>query len=235
MSNLGDIRHFLGIEVEKGEAGYKLNQSAYIRKLVRRFNMENAKPSKTPLDPGYFQHKEEMDRLPDNKDYLSLIGGLLYVAVQTRPDIAVSTSILAQKSSCPNQQDWNEAKRVLRYLSTTSDHKLQLGSTEDGLQMFVDADWAGNYRDRKSNSGHLLLFGGGVVAWGSRKQNCVALSSTEAEFVALSEGCQQGCFHSVQNPISNHSFPTQSTPTAKGLASPIRLKTGTVTQNLNEY
>lgn len=57
--------------------------------------------------------------------------------------------------------------------------------------MFVDADWVGNSRDRKSNSGLLMMFGGGLVAWGTRKQICVALSSTEAEFVALAEGCQE--------------------------------------------
>ena len=192
VTNLGDIRHFLGMEVERSDAGFKLNQATYIRKLVQRFNLQQAKPSKVPLDPGYLQQKEEECKpLPNNQDYLSLIGGLLYVAVHTRPDIAVSTSILAQKSSKPNQQDWNEAKRVLRYLDLTINHKLQLGATNDGLQMFVDADWAGNSRDRKSNSGLLLQFGGGLVAWSTRKQTCVALSSTEAEFVALAEGCQE--------------------------------------------
>ncbi|XP_062538838.1 uncharacterized protein LOC134207134 [Armigeres subalbatus] len=126
-----------------------------------------------------------MNQLPDNKNYLNLIGGLLYVSPRRG-----RISIPAQKSSYPNQQDWNKAKRVLRYISITSDHKLHLGSSDDGLQMFVDADWAGNNRDRKSNSGYLLLLAGGVITWSSRKQSCVALSSTEAEFVALAEGCQ---------------------------------------------
>ncbi|XP_062538227.1 uncharacterized protein LOC134206518 [Armigeres subalbatus] len=133
----------------------------------------------------------EMDQLPNNHGYMSLIGGLLYVAVHTRPDIAVSTLILAQKSSCPNSHDWTEAKRVLRYLYTTSNNKLQLGTSNEGLQMFVDANWAGDSHDRKSNSGVFIMFGGGIISWGSRKQSCVALSSTEAEFVALAEGCQE--------------------------------------------
>lgn len=148
--------------------------------------MENAKPSPIPVEVGYVKQKEEeCEPLPDNNNYLSLIGGLLYIAVHTRPDIAISTSILAQKSSKPSQQDWIEAKRVLRYLNATIDHKLQLGSTNDTVQMYVDADWASDVNSRKSNSGLLILLGGGVVAWGSRKQTCVALSSTEAEFVAL--------------------------------------------------
>lgn len=193
VTSLGDVRHFLGIEIERDGNGFVLNQGRYILKLAERFGLENAKPTKVPLDPGYLQQKEEEKehRLPNNAQYLSLIGGLLYVAVQTRPDIAVSVSILAQKSSCPTQLDWHEAKRILRYLKTTFDHKLYLGSTEAGLEMFADADWAGNHRDRKSNSGYLIRLGGGVISWASRKQTCVALSSTEAELVALTEACQE--------------------------------------------
>ena len=191
VTNLGDLKHFLGMEVERAVDGFKLNQQKYINKLASRFGLEDAKASKIPLDPAYLQQKEENDQLPNNTNYLSLIGGLLYIAVHTRPDIAVSTSILAQKSSRPTQLDWQEAKRVLRYLMGTSDHKLHLGSTGAGLEMYVDADWAGDHRDRKSNSGYLVRFGGGLVSWGSRKQSCVALSSTEAELVALTEGCQE--------------------------------------------
>ncbi|XP_055632900.1 uncharacterized protein LOC129773324 [Toxorhynchites rutilus septentrionalis] len=158
VANLGDVKHFLGIEIER--------------------------------DSAYLQQKEEENRLPSNTQYLSLIGGLLYVAVHSRPDIAVSTSILAQKSSYPTQLD-QEAKRVLRYLKATCDHKLHLGSQSTGLELFADADWAGNYRDRKSNTGFLIRFGGGVTSWASRKQSCVALSFTEAEFVSLAEACQE--------------------------------------------
>lgn len=193
VTNLGDLKHFLGIEIETSANGYKLNQQVYINKLAERFGLEDAKASKIPLDPAYLQKKEEeeQDQMASNAKYLSLIGGLLYVTVHTRPDIAVSTSILAQKSSCPTQLDWQEAKRVLRYLKSTSDHKLCLGSSQAGLEMYADADWAGNHRDRKSNSGFLVRFGGGLISWVSRKQSCVSLSSTEAEFVSLSEACQE--------------------------------------------
>ena len=99
ITNLGDIRHFLGMEVKRSESGFQLNQSAYIRKLAKWFNLENAKPSKVPLDPGYVQQKEEHDQqlLPSNNQFLSLIGGVQYIAVHTRPDVAVSVLILAKK------------------------------------------------------------------------------------------------------------------------------------------
>ncbi|KXJ72489.1 hypothetical protein RP20_CCG017884 [Aedes albopictus] len=191
VTNLGDVRSFLGIEVEKDDDGYKLNQQAYIRKLTERFHLQDAKPSKIPMDPCYLQQKEEKEPLSNNSQYLSLIGGLLYIAVQTRPDVSLSVSLLAQKSSSPSQQDWNEAKKVLRYLYATRDHKLKLGMSREQLCMYVDADYAGDCRDRKSNSGYLIKYGGGVIAWGSRKQTSVALSSTEAEFISLAEGCQE--------------------------------------------
>lgn len=57
--------------------------------------------------------------------------------------------------------------------------------------MYADADWAGDHRERKSKSGHLIMFGGGFIQWSFRKQSCVALSSTKAELVALAEGCQE--------------------------------------------
>lgn len=129
--------------------------------------------------------------MPSNISYRSLVCSLLYIAVNSRPDICVSTSLLGRKVSNPTNRDWTEAKRVLRYLKATKDLRLHLGSDEGGLECFVDADWAGDESDRKSNSGFLIKFGGGLVCWGTRKQSCVALSSTEAEFVALAEGCQE--------------------------------------------
>ncbi|XP_055522653.1 uncharacterized protein LOC129716839 [Wyeomyia smithii] len=113
---VGDAKHFLGIEIERDGNGFQLNQKQYILKHAGRFGLENAKPSRIPLDPAYLQQKEENEtHLPNNARYLSLIGGLLYIAVQTRPDIAASVSILAQNSSCPTQLDSQEAKRVLTH------------------------------------------------------------------------------------------------------------------------
>lgn len=189
-SNLGELRYFLGIHVEKQDGHYTLNQESYINKIVKRFGHEQAKPSKIPLDPAYVKQKEE-EELPNNESYRSLVGSLLYVAVSTRPDICVSTSLLGRKVEKPTNRDWTEAKRVLRYLKATKGLRFHLGSTKQSLECFVDADWAGNEDDRKSNSGFLIKYGGGLISWGTRKQSCVALSSTEAEFVALAEGCQE--------------------------------------------
>ncbi|XP_062698389.1 uncharacterized protein LOC134284103 [Aedes albopictus] len=154
--------------------------------------MEEAKPSKIPLDPGYLQTMEETsEMLPNNTQYASLVGGLLYVSVNTRPDIAASVSILGRKVSCPSQADWLEAKRVLRYLKHTLDHELILSIKSDPLTVYVDADWAGDANDRKSTSGYMLQLNGGSIFWSSKKQTCVSLSSTEAEYIALAVCCQE--------------------------------------------
>ncbi|KXJ62454.1 hypothetical protein RP20_CCG009057 [Aedes albopictus] len=129
--------------------------------------------------------------LPNNTQYASLVGGLLYVSVNTRPDIAASVSILGRKVSCPSQADWVEAKRILRYLKHTLDHELILGIKPDPLTVYVDADWAGDAKDRKSTSGYLLQLNGGSIFWSSKKQTCVSLSSTEAEYIALAVCCQE--------------------------------------------
>ena len=111
--------------------------------------------------------------------------------MNTRPDICISTSLLCRKVSNPTDRDWTEAKRVLRYLKGTNNLRLHLGNGQGHLECFADVDWAGNEQDRKSISGFLIKYGGELVSWGTRKQTCVSLSSTEAEFVALSVCCQE--------------------------------------------
>jgi hypothetical protein len=152
----------------------------------------NSKPSKIPISVGYnSQQKEESEKLADNKKLQSLIGCLLFIAVNTRPDISIAVSILSRKVKSPTQEDWIEAKRVVKYLLTTINMKLQLGNSEDQIVCFVDADFAGNIKDYKSTSGFIIKFGSGLVGWGCKKQNTVALSSTDAECFAMVECCRE--------------------------------------------
>ena len=115
------------------------------------------------------------------------------MSLNTRPDITASVAILAQKTQAPSKEDWNEVKRVIKYLKGSSKLSLKLSSSTENntLYGYVDADWAENKIDRKSHSGYVFYLNGGVINWSCKKQSCVSLSTAEAEFIALSEACKE--------------------------------------------
>lgn len=97
--------------------------------------------------------------------------------------------LVSQKVEAPTEMDWNQLKRVVRYLKGTINIKLKLSNIKNNHDLIVgyaDADFAKDRIIRKSNSGIVFFVNGGVCSWSCRKQTCVALSSAEAEFVALS-------------------------------------------------
>lgn len=194
LTDLGVLKHYLGIEIRKdADEFYCIKQTKYIEKILCRFGLQDAKDSSIPLDQGYVKTREDQPSMPESEKYQQLIGALLYLAVNTRPDIAASVTILSQYNKEPTALDWTEARRVVRYLKGTKDYELKLGQRNGpkGLIGFADADWAEEREYRKSNSGYLFKFFGASISWGCRKQSCVALSSTEAEYIALTEATQE--------------------------------------------
>lgn len=193
---LGPVSHFLGIAVTRGDDGiYTINQGTFIQKIAEEYCLDGTKKSSIPMDVGYYKHSTNSEYLPDNTKYHSLVGSLLYISTNTRPDIAASISILSRKIKNPTDVDWTELKRTVKYLYGTANFGLKLGSTvTEGqlkLEAFCDADWAGDTVDRKSNSGFVFRLGQSSVSWGSRKQPCVSVSTMEAEYVALAEVSQE--------------------------------------------
>lgn len=195
LSSLGEVSYFLGISVSKDDTGnYTLDQQNYIAKIAAKFQLDRAKGSKMPMDVGYYRSRAGSPPMPNNKDYHCLVGALLYVAVNTRPDISASVFILSRRVSEPTEADWSELKRVVRYLVSTMNYKLNLscnGVNPFKLIGYSDADWSSDTTDRKSNTGYVFQIGGATICWASRKQTGVALSSMEAEYVALSEACRE--------------------------------------------
>lgn len=194
MQDLGQINYYLGMQVTKDDnENFELNQSAYIMKIVSDFGLQNAKPAKTPMEVSYGKSNSSQP-LDSNKKYRSLIGRLLYLSVNSRPDISASVSILAQKVSTPTDEDWNQLKRVVKYLKATHHLKLKLSNIQaSDLSLFgyADATWADDKLDRKSISGRIVHFNGGTISWSSNKQNLVASSSCEAEFISISEASKE--------------------------------------------
>lgn len=192
MKNLGGVKHYLGIDVEKIDGKFYISQPGYIDKILEESGLKEAKISKFPVDTGYY--KQEGSYLSSNEEYRKLIGMLLYLTTNTRPDIAASVCILSKKVEKPRDNDLNEVRRIIRYLKGTRNLKLQLNNEEsDGSNIFAysDANWAEDKHDRKSNSGYYCSVNGGAISWSCRKQDVVSLSSTEAEYVALTETCKE--------------------------------------------
>lgn len=192
IENLGEVRNYLGIRIEKHADGYyTLNQSQYIAQIIKELGLATAKISDIPLSVGY--GKSESNILPHNEKYRRIIGCLLYISINTRPDISAAVSILARKVATPTEEDWNEVKRVVKYLKGTINHQLKLGCDMDEKQFFgyADADWANDKSTRKSNSGYVIMLGTGTVSWSCKKQSCVADSTAVAEFISLSEACKE--------------------------------------------
>jgi len=195
MTDLGQVNNILGINVRReGETGkMHLSQEKYIEELLEKFDMKHAKTASTPIDPNLKITKEMCPTTEDerqemkNRLYRELIGGLIYLANATRPDIAFAASILSRFCTNPGRDHWITAKRVLRYLKATSHYGITY--TKDGrrLRAYTDSDWAGDIDDRRSCSGNVLMLSTGPISWKSRKQTSVALSTMEAEYAALSE------------------------------------------------
>lgn len=186
---LGDVKNYLSIEVSKDSQGtYSISQTAYITKIATEFGLENSKGSKYPLDPGYHKLTADDEPIP-NETYRKLIGMLLYVSTNSRPDISAAVGILSQRISRPRELDQTEALRIVKYLNHTKHERLYMHNSKDevSLMAFSDSDFAENRETRKSISGMICKVFGASVSWSSRKQDVVSTSSTEAEFYALSE------------------------------------------------
>ncbi|KAL5850362.1 hypothetical protein ACOSQ4_008375 [Xanthoceras sorbifolium] len=137
--------------------------------------------------PSTDKEKEETDGIP----YASAVGSLMYAMVCTRPDIAHAVGVVSRFLSNPGKEHWTAVKWIFRYLRGTSKMCLRFGETNHVLVGYTDADMAGDVDSRKSTSGYLITFAGGAVSWQSKLQKCVALSTTEAEFIAATEACKE--------------------------------------------
>ena len=198
MLDLGELAWILGIRVTRDRIlkTISLSQTSYIDSIVRRFNLASASPLRTPLDPSTqlskdqspstTSHWEDMQKVP----YREAIGSLMYVAIGTRPDITYAVTALSQYLQCPGRAHWEQAKRVIRYLKGTRKYELTFGPA-GGVEGFTDANWGNDLDDRHSICGYVFILNGGAVSWSSKKQSVVALSSTEAKYIAITHAAKE--------------------------------------------
>ncbi|KAJ9539963.1 hypothetical protein OSB04_026469 [Centaurea solstitialis] len=178
-------------KVKQLSAGIFINQAKYIKDILKKYNLENAKIMKTPMSPSC-----ALDSDPDGQDvdvttYRGMIGSLMYLTA-SRPDIMFSTCLCARYQAKPKESHLKAVKRIFRYLKGTANLGLWYpkGSGYE-LTGYTDADHGGCKLDRKSTTGHIQFLGDNLVSWSSKKQNCVSLSTAEAEYVAAASCCSQ--------------------------------------------
>uniref|UniRef100_A0A2N9IUP8 CCHC-type domain-containing protein n=1 Tax=Fagus sylvatica TaxID=28930 RepID=A0A2N9IUP8_FAGSY len=201
MKDLGAAKKILGMEIYRDRGARKLwlSQKNYIRKVLEKFSMLNAKPVSTPLAnhfrlsgsqcPKNEEEIENMSKVP----YASAVGCLMYAMVCTRPDLAHAVSTVSRYMANPGREHWNAVKWIFRYLKGTAEHEI-LFSRQPGTNSvvgYVDADYAGEVDDRRSTTGYMFTLSGGPICWKSTLQSIVAMSTTEAEYMAVAEAAKE--------------------------------------------
>jgi hypothetical protein len=194
MKDLGKISGLLGMNFTRNDTSMFIDQGKYIEAVICRFGMKDCKISATPLEIKHNNIKNLNNNIfEDNNLYRQLVGCLNHITRCTRPDIAYAVNLLSQAVEAPTESNWIEAKRILRYLKGTMEYKLTYTklNNENNLTGYVDASYAEDAKSRKSITGYTFLKSGAAITWKSKKQDIVTLSSTEAEYVALSTAAQE--------------------------------------------
>jgi len=205
MCDLGAAKRFLGIEIERTkDGGFGICQRDYINTIIQRFGLMDAKPAKSPLDPQTDLANTCCEDKPANgKEYLSMVGSLMYAALGSRLDIAFSVTALSRYNVQPLEMHATAAKRVLRYLKTTAGFQIHYRRLSNPITIigYTDSDWAANLTTRKSVGGCVFGLGNvnvneelvisGLIHWQAKSQSVVALSTLEAEYIACSHATRE--------------------------------------------
>lgn len=189
MKDLGPAKKILGMEINRDRKARKLwvSQKNYLKKVLERFSMSDAKSVATPLAnhfrssnnqcPKSEEDVAEMSKVP----YASAVGCLMYAMMCTRPDLAHAVSEVSKCMANPGREHWRAVKWIFKYLKGTMECGIMFERQHGDIsvQGYVDADYAGDLDDRRSHTGYVFTFAGGPICWRSMVQSLVALSTTE--------------------------------------------------------
>jgi hypothetical protein len=187
----GDATWYCGMKLNwQPDGSVILTQSAHIEQILNRFGLQNCKMRCIPMPPGTKLVKE--GELLDTTEfpYPSLIGAVLYLAHNTRPDICAVVNRLAKFMSKPTKEHWDHAVYLCGYLRFTQKLGLHLGRNAE-VMAYCDSDFASDLNSRRSHTGYVFIVNGGAIAWQSKCQPTVACSSTEAEYMAASSAARE--------------------------------------------
>lgn len=201
MKDLGEAAYILGIKIyrDRSRRLIGLSQSTYIDKVLKRFNMQEAKKGFLPMSHGISLSKTQCPSTSDERErmskipYASAIGSIMYAMICTRPDVSYALSVTSRYQADPGESHWTAVKNILKYLRRTKDVFLVYGGEEDlVVNGYTDASFQTDKDDFKSQSGFVFTLNGGAVSWKSSKQETIADSTTEAEYIAASEAAKEG-------------------------------------------
>ena len=192
---VGSGNCFVGLQIQRNRRlrTIHVNQNYYILNILQKFGLSDCSPNSLPADP-HAQLTKTATTTTESEQfvgrYREAVGSLLFAAICTRPDICYAVNQVAQYSATPSPAHWNAVLRIFRYLKSTADLGICFGGRGEStnlLKAYGDADYAANIDTRRSITGFVLMLNGGPISWGSQRQRCTSLSTTEAEYIAQSE------------------------------------------------
>jgi hypothetical protein len=194
---------YLGMHIEHTPGTVKIHQAEYVRRLLDRFDFHNLPATKTPCD-----HRVKLRRGDNNaatthfrKDYLQKFGSLNYLPGMTRVDLAQAASLYGRYNANPTQAHLDGLTRAYSYAAATRNLGITYTQQEPKLTGYCDSDWAGCLDTRRSTTGYMFTLAGGPISWCSAIQKVVALSTCEAEYMALGEAVKEAVW--IKNFINN--------------------------------
>ncbi|KAJ9540464.1 hypothetical protein OSB04_026970 [Centaurea solstitialis] len=194
MKDLGEAAYILGIKIYRNRSKrlIGLSQSTYIDKILKKFRMDESKKGFIPMQHGIVLSKTQCPVSSQDQDkmrsvpYASAIGSIMYAMLCTRPDVAYSVSVTSRYQQNLGEPHWVAVKNILKYLRRTKDMFLVFGGSEDEISVngYSDASFQTDRDDFRSQSGYVFTLNGGAISWKSSKQDTIADSTTEAEYIA---------------------------------------------------
>ncbi|GKA36867.1 retrovirus-related pol polyprotein from transposon TNT 1-94 [Tanacetum coccineum] len=191
MSMMGELNFFLGLQIKQMKDEIFFNQSKYVKEMLKKFGLEDSKPTKTPMSTEIKRTKDDEADFIDSSKSQGMIGSLLYLTAN-RPDIMFSVCLCARFQENPKTTHLEADKSIFKYIRGTS-HLGLWYPKGTGIEtvVYADSDHASDYVDHKSTSGVCTFMGCCLTSWFAKKQTALAISTTEAEYVSARKACQQ--------------------------------------------
>ncbi|GJY05587.1 retrovirus-related pol polyprotein from transposon TNT 1-94, partial [Tanacetum coccineum] len=191
MSMMGQMSFFLGLQVSQSPGGIFINQAKYALETLKKYGMDLSDPVDTPMVDRLKLDEDLMGIPVDQTRFRGMVGSLMYLTA-SRPDLVFAVCMCARYQAKPTKKHFEAIKRVFRYLKGTINMGLWYPKDNAmSLTAYADADHAGCQDSRRSTSGSAQFLGDRLVSWSSKKQRSTAISTTEAEYTAMSGCCAQ--------------------------------------------